>query len=308
MLATPAGSNVRWNDNQLVALTDRAQKRLVAETRFPETRLTLLTDANQQWFVLPDLHVVHRVYLNGQPVVPVPGGQTTLEGGQILLWDQTGSAGTSTIGSAAGLSSGTYEPFGGSLVPSGGSSGGTTATPPSTPPSFVGSAIPPGSSGSMEPQWTVQTPTSYPFLNAWGAPAPEAQPWFSGQRPRYWIEGGVLFVTPAPAAPTVLCIDCVAVPATLTKTTDALSVPDNYLDGIVNYVMWRAASANAMSDRSPAAAQNRQDALNELVLEERKLRTWKRQFSLESDQTLVLTYRGAFQVGGNRVGDGWDGT
>lgn len=261
LLATPGGANSRWQDSQLLTLTDRAVKSLVAAILFPESRLTLTggTIANQQEYVLPDMHEVYRVYLNGQIIVEVPGNIDTLEGRQILLDDQLGQG-----------------------IPINPGSGG-----------------PPGGGGTSQPQWAIQTPTTYPFLNAWGNPAPNAQPWTTGQRARFYRRGGSIGIVPAPGnAGEALVVEGVRVPSTLTQTGDPIIVPDNFMEAIANFVCYRALSADKddlsiqMSDRFYAAYER----------EVRKLRTWKRQYSNEDGALLPLTYRQSFAIGGNRNG------
>lgn len=167
-------------------------------------------------------------------------------------------------------------------------------------------AIPSGGGGAtggttMLPQWAVQTPTSYPYLNNWGAPSPLAQPFYPGQRPRYYIRGGSIGIVPAPAANVTITIDCVRVPSTLTATSQAIVVPDNFLEGIANFVVYRALGA----DKDPLSAQLAREAQADYEKQIRELRTWKRQYTLDDDQIMPLTYRGAYRFGGHRAGDDW---
>jgi uncharacterized protein DUF6682 len=259
-LATPGGaSNTRWSDTQLLVLTSRAVKNLVGEIYFPESRLTTATVTNQQEYQLPEMHAIYRVYMNGQLCVEVPGNITTLEGGQILYDDQTGS-GAQTSGSGG----------------------------------------PPGTTGNETPLWNVLTPVSYPFLNNYGYPAPNSQPSLIGQRPRFYRRGGYIGLVPAPGASGTLVVEGIRVPTAITSASQTITVPDNFMDAIVNYVVYRA----FLADKDQISVQVSQSAFARYQDNIRDLRTWKRQYSLDDDQFMPITQRSAYRIGGHRSGGG----
>lgn len=163
--------------------------------------------------------------------------------------------------------------------------------------------VPSGGGGALggtqaQPQWAVQTPLSYPFLNSWGVPSPRAMPFFPGQRPRYYRRGGFIGFEPPAASGATVTIDCVMVPTTLTGTGQNVIVPDQFLDGIAFRVLSQALRA----DRDPVVRALAGDWANDFEKEIRLKRTWKRQFSLEDDQFQQLTYRNAYRIGGHRTG------
>lgn len=162
----------------------------------------------------------------------------------------------------------------------------------------AGSGGPPGAGGAMQPEWVVQTPVSYPYLNTWGAPKPNAQPWFQGQPPRFYRRSGSIGVVPAPNGAFSLVVEGVRVPSTLTSTGQTVIVPDNFMEAIANWVMYRALAA----DKDELAQQMSRNALNDFDREIRTLRTWKRQYTGDDDQILPMTYRGRYRYGGNRSG------
>lgn len=256
LLNTPGTNSNRWPETYLIPMVDRATKAIVARIRFPDSRLSLTTASANQEIQLPDTHRIHRVYLNGQICVEIPGGIDTLEGNQILFNDQTA----------------------------------TGALP-------TGSGAAPGGTAQL-PQWAIQTPTVYPYLNSWGTPSPMSQPWIVGSRPRYYRRGGFIGFVPAPAIGTIVTVDCVLVPATLTSDTQFIMVPDNFADAIDAYVLNRA----LMSDRDPAAHALAKDWLSTLEGELRLLRTWKRDYSLEDSQIMPVSERGFYRIGGHQTG------
>jgi hypothetical protein len=262
LLNTPNGANVRWSDAQLIAMTDRAQKATVAAVYFPESRLTLTGGlANYQEYTLPEAHEIYRVYINGQIIARTPGDIDTLQGMQTLYNDQT----------AQGV------------------------------PVFPGSGAPPGSGGVAQPQWTVQTPVAYPYLNAWGPPAPQAQPYAPGNSPRYYFRGGNLGIVPAiAAAGSSLVVEGVLVPTTITSPAQTMTVPDNFADAIDFYVCSRAWA----TDKDEVSQNMASGALANYDKEIRKLRTWKRQYSADDDQLMPLNYRAFYWFGQNRNGGG----
>jgi hypothetical protein len=164
-----------------------------------------------------------------------------------------------------------------------------------------GSGGPPGGGGPMQPEWVVQTPVSYPYLNAWGSPAPGAQPYYPGQSPRYYFRGGYIGIVPAPiAVGAQITVEGVRIPNTLVSVNDTVVVPDNFMDAINLYVLW----ATSISNDSSTAQKNREMNRNDYDIEIRKLRTWARQYLRDNDQILPQTnmYRDYYREGGARSG------
>lgn len=162
----------------------------------------------------------------------------------------------------------------------------------------AGSGAPPGAGGQMQPQWMVQTPVAYPFLNSWGAPKPNAQPWFQGQPPRFYRRSGSIGIVPPPGPAAQLVVEGIRVPTTLTATTQSIIVPDNFIEAIANWVVYRALAA----DKDELSQQMSRNALGDFDREIRTLRTWKRQYTGDDDQILPMTYRGRYRYGGHRNG------
>jgi hypothetical protein len=170
-------------------------------------------------------------------------------------------------------------------------------------------AVPAGGGGAAggtfsQPQWAIQTPLAYPYLNSWGAPSPVAQPWFAGQRPRYYRRGGYIGFVPAPTAGVIITIDCVRVPTTLTiptVLTQTVVVPDNFMDAIT----YRMLDEMLHADRDQATAAIGTMYGQKYEQEVRRLRTWKRQYAIEDDQFQMLNYRGSYKIGGFTSGDYW---
>jgi hypothetical protein len=149
-----------------------------------------------------------------------------------------------------------------------------------------------------QPQWAIQTPTAYPFLNSWGSPAPNVQPFFAGQRPRFYRRGGSIGFVPAPMAGTIITIDCIRVPNTLTAGSQPIVVPDNFADAIDDYCINRM----LLADRDPVAREIAREYGSMFEAEVKRLRTWKRQYSLEDAAIQPLNYRGFYTIGGARTG------
>ena len=163
-----------------------------------------------------------------------------------------------------------------------------------------GSGGPPGAGGEMQAQWVTQTPVTYPFVNAWGAPSPMAQPWFPGQRPRAYQRGGNIGFVPAPGNAAEIVIDCVVVPSTLVNSTDQIVLPDNFLDAIC----WGAVERAKFSDDNDRSADQRNYARQAFEAEMKKLRTWKRRYTGNDSGPFPRTYRSDYGLGNNRWGSG----
>lgn len=201
-------SSGRWTDSTLLNFIDRANKRVVRDVLFPESRLsapTALAAGSQFYFQeyqIPQLILINRVYLAGQLCVPTD--INTLEGHQIGLYQQNPTASAPTVGS-----------------------GGA-----------------PGTSGPYAPEWSTTTAQTYPVANSGGYPAPDAQPFFAGQRPRYYLRGGYIGFVPPPANTATITIDCIRVPSTITAVGQALTSPDMFMDAIA----WGAATYAQFAD------------------------------------------------------------
>jgi hypothetical protein len=73
-------------DSSLLNFIDRANKRLVKSTLFPDAWVSLLTVANQQEYMSPELYQVKNVYVAGQ--IATQSDIATLQGNQIGLYSQ----------------------------------------------------------------------------------------------------------------------------------------------------------------------------------------------------------------------------
>jgi hypothetical protein len=156
---------------------------------------------------------------------------------------------------------------------------------------------PPGTVGPAAPQWSLQAPTSYPFVNNWGPPAPATGPNMIGQQPVYYRRGGGIGIVPLPAGNYTLAIDCVLSPTRLVNTTDTLLVPSNYLDALAWYTVVLAKFADdtqGTNDQRNFAQQMYMSNLSDL-------RSWVRQYSIDEGKVLVRNNRNYFVFGGNRV-------
>ena len=253
----------RWTDGTLLNFIDRGNKRLVRDVRFPDSRMTTPTVANQQEYQLPPIILPLRIYVAGQ--LAIPSDIDTLEGHQTGLYDQT----TSTTGTA---------PLSGSGAAS--------------------------SAGPFEPQWVEQTPLSYPVSNGWQTPAPDSQPWFIGQRPRYYLRGGYLGLVPAPAntTPVTITVDCIRLPDTITASGQTLTVPDHFMDALV----WAAASYAKFADDGQTSAASRDYAEQQYMARMRELRGWRKLYD-EGDSPSgpkPLTYRARYSGYRKRTNSG----
>lgn len=120
-----------------------------------------------------------------------------------------------------------------------------------------GSGGPAGAAGPYSPDWSTTTAQVYPVANSWiGYPAPDAQPWFSGQRPRYYVRGGFIGFVPQPTGGGTITIDCIRVPDTIESATDVMTTPDMFCDAIV----WAAATFAQFADDQERNAAMRQVA------------------------------------------------
>ncbi|MGH7745687.1 MAG: hypothetical protein ACREQ5_12995 [Candidatus Dormibacteria bacterium] len=218
-LINDPSSQGRWSDATLINFYNQAQQCLLRDVRFPQSRAIGSTVSNQQEYPIPDIIEIYRVYLAGQLAVVTT--LETIEGAQVQLWDQ----------------------------------GFNTGVQQQAPPS--GSGGPPGVVPGFSPSWIVQQSEQYPFQNVWGTPAPDAQAWAAGQRPRYYLRGGSLGLVPTPGNIVSLVIDCLRVLPDSAHLTDESFFPLNFREALA----WKMAEFAQFSDADSSAAGRAQYAM-----------------------------------------------
>jgi hypothetical protein len=228
----------RWQDSTLLGFIDRGNKRVVRDVLFPDARVTIPTVPGQQLYSFPFIALkVKAIYVAGELIVP--SDLPTLEGRQVGRWDNSAD-------------------------------GSTTAG--------VGGDAAPGTVGAGAPAWAVETPLSYPDLNGqWVTPAPDAEPWETGQRPRYYWRGGYLGLVRPPNVITTISVDCVLQPDTITSAGQSLFTPDTFLEAIV----WAAVSFAKFADDGERADKQREAAEKSYEREKKKMIEWRGEFEGE---------------------------
>lgn len=202
-------SSGRWSDPTLLNFLDRGNKRLVRDVLFPQSRYVTQTVVNAAAGVYCQEYQLPQAILILRVYIAgqlcVPTDLDTLEGHQIGLYQQGAS----------------------NSAPSAGGGG------------------PPGTVGPYSPNWVAQAPAAYPVANSGqGYPAPDAQPWFSGQRPRYYVRGGFIGFVPAPSSSATITVDMIRLPDTISDSEQPLTTPDMFMDAIV----WAGATYAQFAD------------------------------------------------------------
>ena len=164
----------------------------------------------------------------------------------------------------------------------------------------AGSDAPPGSGGVAQPHWTTQTPSAYPYISSYGAPAPLTQPSFIGSMPRYYRRDGEIGITPAPAGAGSLVVDGVFCPPTLTTTVQTLTVPQYFYDALT----WYTVMMMKFADDTSSTQDQRNFAETKYQEHLKKLRTTVRQYRFKDLTTLVRNDRSQYAFGRSRVGYG----
>lgn len=251
----------RWTDDQLRSFIDRAQKMVVRDLKWPPSRYEFKTTSTVQEYQLQEVIKIEAVYLQGQPLIRTD--KNILEGRFRNEYDQSGS---------------------------GGGPGGLVV--PNEAPVLVGN--------QYTPQWTSQTAAAYPVSSGVGFGYPVNTPWYAGQRPRYYCNGGNIGFVPAPlGALTVVC-DVIAQPPTLQSNSDALVLPDIALDALA----WKAVELMFFSDKDAGgSSDSRNYAMSQFQQSMRDLRSWKNGYDGDAARgPKPLTYRSFYVKGQNRNG------
>lgn len=193
-LLAETNSGQRWSDADMLTFTDRAQKLIVRELKWPPGRFTFSTVAKVQEYQLDEVIKILGVYLNGQIIERTD--IATMEGRQIQLDDSTGT---------------------------GGGPGGLVVT--NQAPTLAGK--------SYTPAWSSEPAAAYPVASDTGYPSQSfQQPWMTGMRPRYYCEGGNIGFVPAPLSPYTVVARVVLQPPPLQNLTDVMVLPDIALDAV----------------------------------------------------------------------------
>jgi hypothetical protein len=261
LLATPnSTTSTRWTDADLLALTDRAIKHVVGKLFFPDSRVTIQIKPYQQLYQTDPRGIgVHQI-------------KRVYVNGQLCA--------PTTIYTMEGDQRDIYDQSG-------------IGTP------TYGSDTPAGAGGGGQPQWSVLTPTTAPYLTTFGPPAPTSQTSYPGQSPRYYLRGGMIGIVPMILPTGYITIDCVLVPDTLTALNQPVILPDEFVDAVV----WKVCEYGAFGDsQSPGSADQRNYAAAQYNMELKNLRTWKRQFEVENVAAVPETMRSFWRYGGNRTG------
>jgi hypothetical protein len=258
----------------MLTFLNPALDQLLRDIQFPAARLLGSTCPNVgQYLDLPEIITPYRLYVQGR--LCIPSDVATLEGHQIGKWDATG--------------------FG--------------AAPP------CGSGGPSGNIGQFAPKWSVVTPAAFPQANNLSAcmwPAPDASPYHYTQPPRYFIEGGVLNIVPAPSQGPVI-INGEAVPnidfraviphVLVTDLNDTLWFPKRCESALA----WQLLIECSFSDGSQISAEQRNFAVQMYAQQKKDLRNEIKMLNeLQAPSgPKINTGRRQWRRGGHRVGGGW---
>ena len=250
----------RWSNAQLLPLVSQAQQLIVREILWPVSYYIFQTVTGVARYQVPEILDTLQVYVQGQPLIR--SDIETLEGDLINYYDQSGQ---------------------------GGGPGGFTI--PGLPMVLAG--------GQFTPQWTSQAPATYPVASSLGTATDVSCPWYPGQRPRYYYDGGVIGLLPPPAGVSPVVVRCIKQPADLSELTDNLDLPTIAKMALVWKTIELMMFANA---EQPAASDQRNYAMSQYKEEIVELRKWKRQYdgSNGTKGPIFLTYRNFYARGNNR--------
>lgn len=150
-------------------------------------------------------------------------------------------------------------------------------------------------SNNFQPQWTAQTPESYPVSNSQFGAGNSPIPYFPGQRPQYYLRGANLGLIPAPSAQYTVIVDMIPMPQQPTALTSPLYFPDDFAEAIAWKICEQAWVGDAQRASSDATWPNQ--AASNYAREVAKLRLWKSDFNPNlSSRPQILTYRTLFPV------------
>jgi hypothetical protein len=204
----------RFTDANALSYLNIANKELIREIRFPESRCWFNTTTGVQEYELNEMLRILRCYYAGEsvPRTDIP----TLEGYQIQMYDNTAQG--------AG-------PGGG--IPSG---------------------VPTLYYTSVAPQWSSAQSQGAPGISGGSTSfaQPYSQSWYPGRRPVYYVRGGNLGIVPPPGGTVPIVLDCIRQPSQIMDDSTALTLPDicrqalMFKMGALAYLSDRGAEAQAL--------------------------------------------------------------
>lgn len=260
IIAQESNPGQRWSNAQLLPLLSQAQRNVMLDVMWPPSIYIFSTQAGVQYYQMPEVLDTLQVYIAGQPLVRTD--IETLQGDDILFFDQTGSGG--------------------------GPGGFIQAGQPTV---LAG--------GQFTPQWSGQAMETYPVASTLGIDTNTAMPWYPGMRPRYFYDGGVIGFVPPPAGVYPVYVRCIREPADVSQPTDQLAVPTQFSTALTWKTLMYMMFSNA---EQPAASDQRNFAQSEYENERRKLLRWKHRYSGgHTKGPKFITYRSFYARGNNRI-------
>lgn len=119
------------------------------------------------------------------------------------------------------------------------------------------------------PNWNSQVATAYPVVNTQMGYPNGVAPFYIGERPQYYVNGGNIGFVPPPAAAYVMDIWGIGVPTPLVNQTDGCVFPSFFKSALAH----KTAELAFLADSKPEMAQTQALKFAEWVPQ---LRTWRK--------------------------------
>ena len=141
------------------------------------------------------------------------------------------------------------------------------------------------------PNWNNQPATAYPVVNTQMGYPNGVSPYYVGERPQYYVNGGNIGFVPPPIAAYTMDLWGVGVPQVLANQNDACDFPSFFKSAIAH----KAAELALLSDSKPQAAQTQGLKFAEWLP---KLLTWRQTLvKNKSRGPRVIAYRHFYRRG-----------
>lgn len=141
------------------------------------------------------------------------------------------------------------------------------------------------------PNWNSQPVTAYPVVNTQMGYPNGVSPYYVGERPQYYLNGGNLGFVPPPAGAYTMDIWGIAVPTPLVNLADVCVFPDFFKSALAHKAAEIALHADSADDRAQQQALKFAEWMPQL-------RAWKRTLlKNKSRGPRPITYRHFFKRG-----------
>lgn len=152
---------------------------------------------------------------------------------------------------------------------------------------------------AFTPQWISAPASAYPITSGTGGYNTLGLPFYTGQRPQYYIRGGNLGLVPPPAGAVSMMVYCVPIPAVISTAQQVLVFPSQAKEALA----WRCIADEMFADQNDTLMQIAESKYQENL--KILLSTLQSINHDQPSQPMVRTYRNMYRGRLRSSSGGW---